>query len=44
MVLGNSLNGISLGLDRLMEGLEGQREWVETALALGASRWEACRG
>jgi ABC-type iron transport system FetAB permease component len=43
MVLGNSLNGISLGLDRLMEGLEGRRELVETALALGASRWEACR-
>jgi putative ABC transport system permease protein len=43
MVLGNSLNGISLGLDRLMEGLEGRRQLVETALALGASRWEACR-
>ncbi|MEX1318010.1 MAG: iron export ABC transporter permease subunit FetB [Synechococcaceae cyanobacterium] len=43
MVLGNTLNGISLGLDRLMEGLEGRREQVETALALGASRWEACR-
>jgi putative ABC transport system permease protein len=43
MVLGNSLNGISLGLDRLMEGLEGRRQLVETSLALGASRWEACR-
>jgi len=43
MVLGNTLNGISLGLDRLMEGLRSSREEVETRLCLGASRWEACR-
>jgi putative ABC transport system permease protein len=42
MVLGNALNGISLGLDRLMEGLIGRREQVEGRLALGATRWEAC--
>jgi putative ABC transport system permease protein len=42
MVLGNTLNGISLGLDRLMEGLIGRREQVEGRLALGATRWEAC--
>ncbi|MGB3202020.1 MAG: iron export ABC transporter permease subunit FetB [Nodosilinea sp.] len=41
MVLGNTLNGISLGLDRFMEGLITQRDQVETLLALGASRWEA---
>ncbi len=43
MVLGNTLNGISLGLDRLMEGLRTHRDQVETRLCLGASRWEACR-
>ncbi|WP_035985053.1 ABC transporter permease [Leptolyngbya sp. KIOST-1] len=44
MVLGNTLNGISLGLDRFMEGLIGQRDQVETLLALGATRWEAAHG
>jgi len=43
MVLGNTLNGISLGLDRLTEGLRSSREEVEMRLCLGASRWEACR-
>ena len=43
MVLGNTLNGISLGLDRLMESLVSQRDQVELRLGLGASRWEACR-
>ena len=43
MVLGNTLNGISLGLDRLMESFVGHRELVELRLCLGASRWEACR-
>lgn len=43
MVLGNTLNGISLGLDRFMEGLGTGRDQVETALALGATRWEACQ-
>jgi len=43
MVLGNTLNGLSLGLDRFMEGLRSDRDQVETALALGANRWEACQ-
>ncbi len=43
MVLGNTLNGVSLGLDRFMEGLGSGRDQVETALALGATRWEACQ-
>lgn len=43
MVLGNTLNGISLGLDRFMEALGSGRDQVETALALGATRWEACQ-
>lgn len=41
MILGNTLNGISLGLDRLCEELDGKRDRVETLLALGATRWEA---
>ena len=43
MILGNTLNGISLGLDRLGEELSGKRNRVETLLALGATRWEAAR-
>lgn len=41
MVLGNTLTGISLGLDRFMEGLTTQRDQIETLLTLGATRWEA---
>lgn len=43
MVLGNTLNGISLGLDRLTEELSARRDRVEGLLALGATRWEAAR-
>ncbi len=41
MILGNTLNGVSLGLDRLGTELSGKRDQVETLLALGATRWEA---
>jgi putative ABC transport system permease protein len=41
MILGNTLNGISLGMDRLGEALDSGRDQVETLLALGATRWEA---
>ena len=44
MVLGNSLTGISLGLDRFLSELKNRRGEVETILALGATRWESCRG
>ena len=43
MILGNTLNGISLGLDRFGDELAGKRDQVETLLALGATRWEAAR-
>jgi len=43
MLLGNTLNGIALGADRLGEDLTSQRDQVETLLALGATRWEAAR-
>lgn len=41
MVLGNTLNGISLGLDRFMDGISSQKDQIETLLTLGATRWEA---
>lgn len=43
MILGNSLNGTSIGLNSFTETLIAQREQVEAALTLGASRWEAAR-
>ena len=43
MILGNTLNGISLGLDRLGGELAAKRDQVEALLALGATRWEAAR-
>lgn len=41
MILGNTLNGISLGLDRFMTILVDQQQQIETLLTLGATRWEA---
>lgn len=41
MVLGNIINGISLALDRFMEGVARERVLIEAELALGATRWEA---
>ncbi len=43
MVLGNTLNGISLGLETVLDGFDRDRERVELLLAHGASRWEASR-
>lgn len=43
MILGNTLNGIALGLERFGEELVGGRARVEVLLALGADRWEAAR-
>ncbi len=41
MILGNSLNGISLGLERFADALVERRDRVELYLTLGATRWEA---
>lgn len=41
MVLGNTLSGISLGLDRFSGELESRRDEIESLLTLGATRWEA---
>jgi putative ABC transport system permease protein len=43
MILGNSLNGISLGLSRFLQELSASRSVIEVLLALGATRWEAAR-
>lgn len=43
MVLGNSLTGISLGMDRFLSDLRIRRDEVEMRLTLGATRWESCR-
>ncbi len=43
MVLGNSLTGISLTVDALLETLDVRRDEVECRLCLGATRWEAAR-
>ena len=43
MVLGNSLTGISLCLDHLLESFDERRDRIEMALSLGASAWEAAR-
>ncbi len=40
---GNSMTGSSIGLATLTESLASQREQVEAALALGATRWEAAQ-
>lgn len=41
MVLGNTLNGVALGLDTLLAGLAEERARIETLLAHGATRREA---
>jgi putative ABC transport system permease protein len=43
MVLGNSLNGISLCIDALLEQFTEKGDAIEMQLALGATRWEAAR-
>lgn len=41
MVLGNILNGITLGLNSFTESLVNRRDQIESMLSLGATRWEA---
>ncbi len=41
MVLGNTLTGVSLALERFTSDLEARRGQVEGLTAMGASRWEA---
>lgn len=44
MVLGNTLNGISVGLNTYTEALVARADRVESLLAIGATRWEASCG
>jgi putative ABC transport system permease protein len=41
MILGNTMTGISLGLDVLTNGLVRERTAVEACLALGGTRYQA---
>ena len=41
MVLGNTMTGVSLGLDVLTDGLVRERAAVEACLALGGTRYQA---
>ena len=43
MVLGNTMNGISLATDHFLETLSERRHEVEMELAMGATAWEAAR-
>lgn len=43
MVLGNALNGISVGLNAFTDSLVGRRDQVEAILAIGGTRWEAAQ-
>jgi putative ABC transport system permease protein len=44
MILGNTLTGVSLSIERMTEELTARRDRVDMALALGAARWEAAQG
>lgn len=41
MILGNTLNGISVGLKTFTDTLHQTRDEIDALLALGATRWEA---
>ncbi len=41
MILGNTLTGISLGMNKLTDELMQKRKEIELRLTLGATRWEA---
>jgi len=43
MILGNTLTGVGLALERMTGELTATRDQVETILALGGTRWEAAR-
>lgn len=43
MILGNTLTGVSLGIERMTQELTADRGRVEMSLALGATRWEAAQ-
>lgn len=44
MLIGNSMTGIALGAERMINGMKARREWVEGALMLGATPFRASKG
>ncbi|MGB0554578.1 MAG: ABC transporter permease [Alphaproteobacteria bacterium] len=44
MIHGNTMTGVSIGLQGLSSGAWTERRGIEAQLALGANRWEAMRG
>jgi len=44
MILGNTLTGVSLGMERMTQELTTGRGTIEMILALGGTRWEAAQG
>ncbi|MCX6110959.1 MAG: iron export ABC transporter permease subunit FetB [Proteobacteria bacterium] len=43
MILGNTLTGVSLGINHFTDSVVGERDQIEAMLSLGASRAEAAR-
>ncbi|WP_100488094.1 ABC transporter permease [Sporolactobacillus pectinivorans] len=43
MIIGNTMTGVSLGINTLLDGMQSKRSLVETALTLGATPREAAR-
>lgn len=43
MLIGNSMTGISLGVNRLVNGMDSQRQFIETSLMLGATPKNAAK-
>ena len=43
MLLGNTLTGVSLGLDRFLEIADEERDRIEGLLAVGATPWQSSR-
>ncbi|KAJ2684039.1 hypothetical protein H4R19_006933, partial [Coemansia spiralis] len=43
MLFGNTMVGVSLGMESVLEAADAGREKIETRLCYGASRWEAVR-
>lgn len=41
MVIGNSMTGLALALERMFSGMRARRDEINALLALGASPWEA---
>ncbi|SHE98901.1 ABC transporter permease [Caloramator proteoclasticus] len=43
MIIGNSMTGISLGINKLIDGFKNQVDVIECSLMLGASPKDACK-